>query len=209
MIEKLRAGHPKDMHVAFWFGRVQELLGERDSAEKAYRDAIDAGKKDPEAVEAYVALAALESQQGNLDAANATLAQAQRELPESPAIHKAIGKVAMSQGHYPEGQVAFEKALALDGQDVDARFLLGTALSRSRQFDKALEVFEAVAKVDRDYPGLALERGMLFQESGRNEEALKEYEAALAKAPNDPDLMLRVGCGKAAAGNGSAAESLL
>jgi Tfp pilus assembly protein PilF len=49
----------------------------------------------------------------------------------------------------------------------------------------------------------------LFQESGRSEEALKEYEGALAKAPSDPDLMLKVGCGKAAAGNGAEAEELL
>ena len=93
----------------------------------------------------------------------------------------------MSQGRYADGLEAFQRALELDAGDIEAKFLVGTALVRQRQFDKALEVFDTVAKVDRDFPGLALERGILFQESGRTEEALREYESALAKAPNDPD----------------------
>ena len=209
MLDKLRKSHPNNMDVAYWFGRVQEALGDRKVAEQAYRDSINAGTNNPEAVHAYVALANLQSQEGALDAANATLVQARQRLPASPAIHKAIGRVAMSQGRYSDGLVEFENALKLDQTDIDARFLVGTSLSRMRQFDKALATFEAVGKVDRDYPGLALERGLLFQESGRAEEALREYEAALAKAPNDPDLMLRVGCGKAAAGSGAEAEKVL
>jgi len=66
-----------------------------------------------------------------------------------------------------------------------------------------------VAKVDHEYPGLALERGLLFETSGRTEEALKAFEDALAKAPTDADLMLRVGCGKVAAGRPKEAEALL
>jgi predicted Zn finger-like uncharacterized protein len=209
MLVKLRKGHPKDMDVAYWYGRAQESLGDRKEAEAAYRDAILAGKDDPEAVHAYIALAGVQSQGGQLDAANATLSDAQKLLPSSPALYKALGRVAMTQGRYGDGLQEFEHALSADVEDVEARFLVGTALVRQHQFDKALEIFDAVAKVDRDFPGLALERGILFQESGRTEEALREYEAALAKAPNDLDLMLKVGCGKAEAGSGTEAEKLL
>lgn len=209
MLVKLRKGHPKDMDVAYWYGRSQEALGDRKEAEAAYRDAILAGKDDPEAVHAYIALAGVQSQGGQLDAANATLSDAQRLLPSSPALFKALGRVAMTQGRYADGLKEFEHALTADAEDVEARFLVGTALVRQHQFDKALEIFDAVAKVDRDFPGLALERGILYQESGRTEEALREYEAALAKAPSDLDLMLKVGCGKADAGNGAEAEKLL
>jgi tetratricopeptide (TPR) repeat protein len=209
MLGKLRKSHGNVMQVAYWYGRVTESLGDRKEAEAAYRDAIANGKGDPEAVEAYIALARVQSATGQLDAARTTLADAQKKLPASPALHKALGRVAMSQGRYADGLDAFQRALELDSGDVEAKFLVGTALVRQRQFDKALEVFDAVAKVDRDFPGLALERGILFQESGRTEEALREYESALAKAPNDPDLMLKVGCGKADAGNGVEAEKLL
>jgi tetratricopeptide (TPR) repeat protein len=209
MLTKLRKSHGTLMQVDYWYGRVEEALGDRKEAETAYKDAITNGKGDPDAVQAYIALARVQSAGGQLDAARATLADAQSRLPASPALHKALGKVAMSQGRYNDGFDSFQKALGLDAGDVDAKFLLGTALVRQRQFDKALEIFDAVAKVDRDFPGLALERGILFQESGHTEEALREYESALAKAPNDPDLMLKVGCGKADAGAGAEAEKLL
>jgi tetratricopeptide (TPR) repeat protein len=209
MLGKLRKSHGSVMQVAYWYGRVMESLGDRKEAETAYRDAITNGKGDPEAVEAYIALARVQSATGQLDAARTTLADAQTRLPASPALHKALGRVAMSQGRYADGLESFQRALELDQGDVEAKFLVGTALVRQRQFDKALEIFDTVAKIDRDFPGLALERGILFQESGRTEEALREYESALAKAPNDPDLMLKVGCGKADAGNGVEAEKLL
>lgn len=209
MLVKLRKSYPGNMRVAYWYGRVSEALGDRKEAEVAYRDAISAGKDDPDTIHAYIALAGVLSQQGMLDAANTTLADAQKRLPASPALYKALGRVAMTQGRYSDAQTAFDQALALDAGDLEAKFLVGTALVREHQFDKALEIFDAVANVDRDLPGLALERGILFQESGRTEEALREYEGALAKAPNDPDLMLKVGCGKADAGSGDEAEKLL
>jgi cellulose synthase operon protein C len=209
VLEKIRKTHPADMRVAYWLGRVVESMGDRTEAEAAYREAIEHGKDDPESVHAYVALAAIQSQAGLLDAAAQTLTAAQERLPSSPAIHKELGRVAMSQGRYPDALREFETALELDAEDIDSRFLLGNALTRLRQYERALEIYDAIGKVDRDYPGLALERGVLFQESGRQEEALKEYESALAKAPNDADLMLKVGCGKAAAGAGTEAEDIL
>jgi tetratricopeptide (TPR) repeat protein len=56
---------------------------------------------------------------------------------------------------------------------------------------------------------LALERGLLLEQSGRAAEALVEYEAALTKAPKDLDLMLRVGCGRVGAQAGKQAEEIL
>ena len=38
---------------------------------------------------------------------------------------------------------------------------------------------------------------------------MKQYIDALAKSSNDPDLMLRVGCGQVAAGRADQAEELL
>jgi tetratricopeptide (TPR) repeat protein len=57
-----------------------------------------------------------------------------------------------------------------------------------------------VAAFDRDYPGLSLERGLLFEESGDVEKAIDQFKGALAKAPDDPDLQLRVGSAYVAIG---------
>ena len=83
------------------------------------------------------------------------------------------------------------------------------ALTRLGRFEEALQAFQTVGQTDKDFPGLAVERGRLFEVSGRNAEALVEYEAALKKSPDDPDVQTRVGCARVVAGQAAAAQSLL
>jgi tetratricopeptide (TPR) repeat protein len=208
-LKKLRETNPQSVPVAYWYGRALEAGGNRALAETVYRSVLKTPTDDPQTVDVYIALALLQSQQGNNEEATKTLADARSKLPDMPAIHKALGDVALSQGRYAQATTEFQQAVALDNEDLGAKFRLGVALRRDGKFDEASKSFDDVGAIDKDYPGLALERGLLYEASGRTEEALKEYEGALAKAPKDPDLMLRVGCGKVAAGRAKQAEELL
>lgn len=208
-LKKLRESHPESVSGAYWYGRVLEALGNREEAERVYRSAIDRAPSEPSLVDTYIALALLQTQQGRVEDATKTLSAARERLPKSSAIHGALGDVALASGRYSEAHAEFRRAIALDAEDLGARFKFGVALRRDGKFDEALRAFEEVKAVDRDYPGLALEHGLLYETSGRMEEALRAYEGALAKAPNDPDLMLRVGCGYASAGRTKEAQELL
>jgi tetratricopeptide (TPR) repeat protein len=211
-LKKLRETYPRSPHVAYWNAKVEEARGARDLAEADFKKAIALGTEQhapaSDLVESYVGLAMLLGQLGRVDEAEKVLGEARSKLQDSPAIHKALGEVALAGGRYDQAVGEFGKALELDAKDIGAKFRLGVAYRRNRQFDKALEVFDDVSQVDRDHPGLALERGVLYEESGRSDDALKAYESALAKAPNDTDLMLRVGCVKAGGGNKEAQELL-
>jgi len=113
------------------------------------------------------------------------------------------------QGDY-EGAIAhFNAALAKDPKDATTHFRLGVALRRVRKFDEASAELDKVAAVDKDYPGLALERGLLFEESGDVQKAIEQFNGALAKAPNDPDLQLRVGAAYVAIGRPDEALPML
>ena len=81
----------------------------------------------------------------------------------------------------------------MDPKDVSSRFRLGQVLRKTNKLDEASTVFDDVYAADKNYPGLALERGLLFEQSGDVEKALDQFKSALEKAPNDPDLKLRVG----------------
>jgi tetratricopeptide (TPR) repeat protein len=209
MLDKLRASYPQSMEVAYWYGRMADALGLRDQAEEAFRRAIEVGGRNQRTVEAYIALGLLYNQRGLSDLAQQTLALARSKLGETPSVHKALGELAITQGRHTDAIQELRAALKLDPGDIGARYRLGVALRRNREFEAAAEAFDQVGEVDRDYPGLSLERGLLYESSGRSEEALKAYEAALAKAPDDLDLMLRVGCSKVAAGRPDQAEELL
>jgi tetratricopeptide (TPR) repeat protein len=209
LLQKLAQTAPKSARVAYWLGRALEASGDKDRASATYRVAIEGATPAPELVDVYVALAILQNERGQPEQAQKTLSDARKKLPESAALHRALGELALLQSRYPDAVQEFRRALELDAEDLAARFQLGVALRRNRNYPAAGEVFDQVAKVDPELPGLALERGLIFEATGRGPEALKAYEAALAKAPTDPELMLRVGCGSAAAGQAERGEELL
>ena len=196
-IEKLKGEFPKSVLVAYWGCKVQEAAGSRKEAEAAYRQVIAAGVVDPDLVYIHIGLAQLLTAQGKHDEAQGVLAAAQKALPDSAQVRIALGDIALGRGKTADAVSDYQSALKVDPGDVGAKFKLAIAYRRDKSFDLAGKAFDEVAAVDKEYPGLALERGLLFEASGRGAEALKAYEDALAKAPSDPDLMLRVACGKA------------
>ena len=189
-----RAAFPKSIPILILLGRVEQHLGNNDAADADLRAAIalvDPARAD--AVLPYVALSKLLSERGRLADARATLDDAKKKLMPSPALERALGQISELQGDYEAAIAHFNAAVAKDPKDPNSHFLLGVALRRVRKFDDAGAELDKVAAVDKDFPGLSLERGLLFEESGDVEKAIEQFNGALAKAPDDPDLQLRVG----------------
>lgn len=209
ILEKLSDTHKGDPEVIFWRAKAEQALGNTDAALSTYRAAIAAGKGRADSVNAYLSLAKLQADLGQLALAQDTLSEASQKLPPSGVLHKALGEIAMSRADSAAAFSHFQKALELEPGDTRARFLGAVALTRLGRFDEALRAFQTVGETDKNFPGLAVERGRLFEESGRNAEALTEYEAALKETPDDPDVQIRVGCARVATGQAQAAESLL
>jgi tetratricopeptide (TPR) repeat protein len=193
----------------FWTAKTEQALGNADAALSGYRAAIAAGKGRADSVDAYLALAKLQAELGQLAAAQDTLSEARTKLPASGALYKALGEIAITRADYAAAYEHSQKALELDLGDTRARFLGAVALTRLGRFEEALQAFQTVGQTDKDFPGLAVERGRLFEVSGRNADALVEYEAALKKSPEDPDVQTRVGCSRVIAGQAQAAQGLL
>ena len=58
--------------------------------------------------------------------------------------------------------------------------------------EDASAALDEVAARSKNYPGLALEQGLLMEISGNFKEALASYEKALARNPNDVGAKIRV-----------------
>jgi tetratricopeptide (TPR) repeat protein len=125
--------------------------------------------------------------------AQAKLNEAKSKLPDSAAMQRALGEVAGVQGLYDEAIGHYQSAIQKDPADMSSHFLLGVTYRRMQRIDLASAELDKVFAVDKDYPNLAMERGLLFEQSGQIEKALDQFRAALAKAPDDLDLQLRVG----------------
>ncbi|MDC0741305.1 tetratricopeptide repeat protein [Polyangium mundeleinium] len=208
LAEKLRADKPDAASSAYWLGRAEDALGNKKEAEALYLQAIKLGGMQTEAVEAYVALASILAAAGRNDEAQAKLAEASAKFPDLAALHRAKGEVFSQAGRYPEARTEFEAALAKE-DDLGTRFRLGITLRRMGAFEDAQKVFDQIAAVDKAFPGLSLERGLLYEETGQSERALEMYAAALEKAPTDIDLKMRVGSAQVMAGHAAQAEPIL
>ncbi len=205
-----RAKFPKDWRVAYWLGRAELALGNKAVAEKEFISAVDlVDREDADAVQPYVSLAMLYGGQGKAKEANLRLAEAKSKLPDTATLRRALGDMAAQQGDYDGAVAHFRAALEKDGADLSTRFRLAVTLRRMRKMADASAEFDKIVAVDKDYPGLALERGLLYEESGDMDKALEQFQGALAKAPDDLDLMLRVGATYAAIGRPGDAVPIL
>ena len=205
-----REKFPKSIPTLILLGKVEQHLGNSDAAEADLRAAIalvDPSRSD--AVLPYVALSKLLSERGHVADGRAVLEDAKKRLTPSPALERAFGEISELQGDYDGAIAHFNAALAADPRDATTHFRLGVALRRVRKFDDAATELDKVAAVDRDYPGLSLERGLLFEESGDVQKAIEQFNGALAKAPEDPDLQLRVGAAYVAIGRPDEALPML
>ena len=201
---------PKSTPILILLGKVEQHLGNNDAAEADLRAAVAlVVPSRADAVLPYVALSKLLSERGRMADAKAALDEAKKKLTPSTALERAFGEISELQGDYDAALDHYRAAIAKDSKDAAAHFHLGIVLRRIRKFDEAGAELDRVAAVDKDYPGLALERGLLFEESGEVEKAIEQFNGALAKAPNDPDLQLRVGSAYVAIGRPDEALPML
>jgi tetratricopeptide (TPR) repeat protein len=185
---------PKEMLLALWLGKAEEALGNKVVAEKLYNDAVDlADPQNADAIQAYAALALFLASQGKPAEAQGKLDQARAKLPDTPALQRAFGEVAANQGKWSEALGFYQAALQRNPNDLGTRFKLGVAYRRMQNLDQAAKEFDQIVAVDKDYPNISLERGLLFESSGDVQKALEQFNSAFQKAPKDVDLMLRVG----------------
>jgi predicted Zn finger-like uncharacterized protein len=205
-----RQRFPKNQAILVLLGQVEQHLGNNDAAEADLRAAV--AMVEPfrrEAVLPYVVLSELLSSRGMLSDAKTVLDDAKKKLAPSAVLDRALGDVAELQGEHDVAISHYQAAIAREPQDLASHFRLAVALRRIRKFDDAGRELDRVAGVDKNYPGLSLERGLLFEESGDVEKAIAAFKEALARAPDDPDLQLRVGSAYVAIGRPDDAAPML
>jgi len=201
LLKGIVAANPKDPRVHYWIGRAEESLGETKDAEDEYRKSIESAGKVETGVPAYVGLSHLLATEGKADEAAKKLTEAAEKFPNSADLSRARGDIAFQTGRFDEAKEQYELAHKIAPDDLDTTFKLAQTYRHLKAYAEAQELYNKIGAFDKDFPNLALEQGLYYQETGKMDEALKMYQAALAKAPNDVDLKLRIGSSQVIAGH--------
>ncbi|HEY0171725.1 MAG TPA: serine/threonine-protein kinase [Pyrinomonadaceae bacterium] len=98
-----------------------------------------------------------------------------------------IGSIHLAESRPAEAAEAFRKAIEQNrGNDPEAHYRLGVALAMQKDFDGAEGAFrEAINQRGGDFAFAHYNLGLLYQQTGRTEDAIREFETYLKQAPGD------------------------
>jgi len=187
-------------------GAVQSSLYNADEAQKAYTAVL---KVRPSAVDAQIALAHVNAGVGRGRAAEDFARQAVRGAPNNPAARFALARALFVQNQLDEADRTLTPVLSAVPNSPEILSLQGQiAVRRSdsatarRSFTRALEL---------DPHSAAALRGLVEMDivDRKPAEGARRAEAALAKAPKDPGVLLVAGRAYAAAGDLARSEAVL
>jgi serine/threonine protein kinase len=89
------------------------------------------------------------------------------------------GNMLQDSGHYEEALVAYERALQLDANYVDAYDARGDAFSSLNRYQEALDAFERAIQLDPTYAHAYEGKGNILYNRQHYQEALVAYERAI------------------------------
>jgi len=124
------------------------------------------------------------------------LEEAAKSSPKEPAGWIALGNALYDMNQCarrmgPQQQSgclsaanAYQKALELDPNNVNALVDMGTALWAGGQLEKALTEHRKAIKLDPNQPHAHMNAGITLSDLGRTKEAIKEFEEYLRLSPN-------------------------
>ncbi|MFT3670265.1 MAG: tetratricopeptide repeat protein [Pseudoxanthomonas sp.] len=138
-------------------------------------------------------LSAAQLQNGQADAALASIDRAIALAPENAELHLARAGVLVGSRRPDEAQSALDQATGLDPNQFTA-YVVQAQLALGRgDLDEAQRLNRLAGRVAPEHPRLAFVDGMALLERGDAEGALKVLSAALQRAPDDIQLMHAIG----------------
>lgn len=127
---------------------------------------------------------------GNAKDAEALLRQAAKDSRPREGVCQRLGAMALGAGVLKDAVRWLEREESLHGPSPRTDRLLLVVLGRMGEEERALALADRLLKDSPDDPELLHARGVALFDLGRLDEARSEVEAALVKAPEQPDLLL-------------------
>jgi tetratricopeptide (TPR) repeat protein len=182
----------------------KELTGNLSEVAHGYQQMLAGNPCHPQAL-VGMTLVALASRQS---AAAVKMAEAATAAaPLMPETWIALGQALTATGRASEAELAYRRALHLDGLSPLARMGLGELmLANDRPLD-AISEFELALRQQPALAGALIGLGNVLASLGRNEEALTRYDEAISARPRLPEAEFAAGYVLAALGRVKEAET--
>lgn len=168
-------------------GEAQRALGERqfESAAEKYQAAVEAARSFEPQVQEYLYEAALRRQENHPDEARALIDKALALEPQNAQIQALLGQVATEQQDYAGALEAYQKALELDAELIEAATGIWKICQQARQYQRAIEIFSPLTQKHPENEWFFHYLGKAHRENGSPEIALPAFREAVRINPSD------------------------
>jgi len=146
---------------------------------------------------------------GNMGAAQASLTEAARVAPDDAAVWTDTGRFRFVAGDMSGAIAASQKAVELDGGNIDALVLRGELVRSQYGLVASLPWFENALKRDPLYHDALIQYAATLGDAGRTIEMLAATRRALEARPGSPQALYLQAVLAARAGNYDLARSLV
>jgi len=113
--------------------------------------------------------------------------------PKEPNVHFGLGYLLWTQRQYEEAVSEFEAEIANDPMNVEAMLYQADAEMQMGQPEAARPLLEKVAKMNAGLSLAHMDLGIVYSDTGRKEDALRELILAAKIAPDDTNVHWRLG----------------
>ncbi len=179
-----------DPSLQFAYGIALVRSGKAAEAETIFGELLATHRDSPEL---NVVLGQAHAEQGDYDAAVASLQRALELKPDVAEANSALGVIYLKQGKLTEASQAFKAELASHPADVKARYKLATVLDLDGQSDEAIGEIRTVLKARPEYADARYLLGKILLARGMAADAVEQLEIAARLAPEDANVQYQLG----------------
>jgi tetratricopeptide (TPR) repeat protein len=180
--EDVVAKSPDKPRSHFNLGSAYQDARRTDDAIREYERSL---ALKPDLYAAYSNIAAMQIDSGRLAEAEKTLLRVTRQAPDYSQGFTNLSVIYLRRQETDKSIAAAEQALALNSEDVGARFNLAEALTQKRDFKAALEHYRKVVQLRPDLEALHLSLALAYARAGDFAAAERE----LLPATNSPNAV--------------------
>ena len=146
----------------------------------------------PESAEAdMIAGEALDQMKDNAGAVQ-MFRDAAKANPKEPNVHFGLGYLLWTQKRYPDAVSEFQAELANDPNHAQSMLYLADSDIQLNDVAAAEPLLEKAKALDPSLPLEVLDLGIVYAETGRNQDALRQLEKARELLPDDVDVHWRL-----------------
>ena len=146
-----------------------------------------------DSAEVNVVLGQAHAEQGDYDAAVASLKRAIELKPAVAEANASLGLIFLKQGKLEESTQALQAELKTHPSDVKTRYTLATVYELDRRPDEALREVRTVLKMRPDYGSARYLLGKILLAQGNAAEAAAQLEISAKLSPDDANVHYQLG----------------